>query len=112
MNRDTGDGRILRRHTPMLEIASALFRSCEVMVAGLIDPQAMGLEIRRGSHLGQAKPAFLTKRRDDFRGQEMSVDHKVPGSLVEQTHKVAQIDLLQRQPQPIAAMPAGAAWLI
>src|SRR5947209_7446912 len=63
---DAGDGDVGGRHAPGVEVAGALLRGGEVVVAGLVDPQAVGLEVGGGGDLRGLEGALPAQRGDDL----------------------------------------------
>src|SRR5579884_1850827 len=74
MNRNAGDGNILLRHAPMLQIAAAFGRGREIALAGLIDPESMRLKIGGRRHMRQGQLALAPQGGNDLGGQEMCID--------------------------------------
>ncbi len=82
------------------------------MIAGLIDPEAMRLEIGGRRHLRQRQLFLAAQRGDDLGGQEMRIDNQIPRLFRHQLDELAQVQFLNGQSQPICAVLAGTARLI
>ena len=87
----------------MREIRRAFLRRRRVAVGRLVHPQPVRLEVRRHRHLRHRQLPVAPQRRDDLGGQEVRVDDDVPLVALDQVAKFAQVQLLHRQPQPVAA---------
>ena len=71
------------------------------MVAGLIDPQAVRLEIGRGREMRRVDLAFAAERGNDLCRQEVRVDDHVPGVVSQQTQQPPQVQAFDQQPQAV-----------
>ena len=82
------------------------------MLAGLVDPQPMRLEIGGHGDLRHRHFVLLAQGRDDLGRQEMRVDDQVPLLALEEANQLAEVELFQGEAEAVAAVLAGPAGLI
>ena len=105
MDGNAGDRDVFGRHAPIGQVGRPFVSRREVVVAGLIDPQAVRLEVGRGRQMRRVDLAFAAERGDDLRGQEVRVDDHVPGVVAEEAQQPPQVQAFDQQPQAV-----GLAW--
>ena len=92
------------RHAPGTQVQRALLGGGEVTLARLVDPEPVRLEIGRHGRLRHGELAFAAQGGDDLGRQEMRVDDQVARLVLEQPHERLQVELLDQQPQLVAAI--------
>jgi hypothetical protein len=75
------------------------------MVARLVDPQPMRLEVSGDGQLRRVKALLTPQRSDNLGRQEVRVDDHVPRLLLEKLREAPQVELFDRQAEPIALAP-------
>src|SRR5947207_6353927 len=112
MNRDAGDGDVFAGNSPRGQADRPFFSGSEIMLAGSVDPEAMGFEIRGDGHLGDAALAAFAEGGNDFGGEKMGVDDQVGFGLADQIDEFFEVEFFPREAKAIGAMAAGAAGFV
>ena len=84
---------------PSVAGSGRLLGGREIMIARLIDPKPMRLEIGRRRDLRQGQLPLAAQRGNDLRGQEMRIDNKIPRPLLDQLNELTEVELLECQAQ-------------
>src|SRR5262249_17907264 len=66
VDRDAGDADVAGGDAPVLQVEGALLGGGEVVLAGLVHPQPVRLEVGRHRHLRDLHPAGPAQRREDL----------------------------------------------
>ena len=112
MNWDPGRTDVGTRHAPGRQVECPFLSGGEIVLARLVDPEPVGLEVRGDRHPRHTQPLLPAKRGDDLRGQKMGVEDQVPGLLFEKADEGPKIESFHRQAKTVRAIAARATGLI
>ena len=88
----------------MNQIDRAFLRGREVVIAGLIDPEPMRLEVGGDGQVRRVDFLLVPECGDHFRRQEVRVDDDIPTPAPQEPEELPKVELFDHVTEPVALL--------
>ena len=102
----------VRGHAPVRQVHGPFLGGREIVIARLVDPQAVGLEIGGHGDLRQGELPFCAAPAMISAGRKCVLMTRSHGSASSRRDEATQVELLDGQPQAVAAIACPEGWAV